>query len=213
MPQWFKNIDATYKSGIEFPGWKKPENNVWHPFYLNRSYFDKACTAYDMWAAKQDRDFKVSALPTYEVNMNNKLDMWGAFETLAYHIDAGKLVTELQRFCGENVNVIKSDVVEVNKEGNNVVSLKLKNGSTHYSDFFIDCTGFASILKEADRVELLGEGRLFTNAAVAGHVPYEDFENECVPYVKCPAVDHGWIWKIPVQSRIGSGLVFNKSST
>ena len=213
LPQWFKNIDATYKSGIEFPGWKKPENNVWHPFYLNRSYLQQGCTAYDTWAQKQDLDFKTTALPTYEVNMNNKLDMWGAFETLAYHIDAGKLVTELQRICSNNVNIIKSDVVKVNKDGKNVTSVELKNGVVHHSDFFIDCTGFASILKEADRVELLGEGRLFTNAAVAGHIPYEDFEKECVPYVKCPAVDHGWIWKIPVQSRIGSGLVFNKDIT
>ena len=214
LPEWFSNIDATYKSGIEFPHWKRPNNNVWHPFYLNRSYFQQGCTAYDLWATKQDLDFKTSAIPTYEVNMNNKLDMWAAFETLAYHIDAGKLVTELQRICSNNVNIIKSDVVEVNKdEQGNVKSLKLKNGTEHHSDFFIDCTGFASILKEADRVELLGEGRLFTNAAVAGHIPYEDFEKECVPYVKCPAVDHGWIWKIPVQSRIGSGLVFNKDIT
>jgi len=213
LPQWFANIDATYKSGIEFPGWRKPENNVWHPFYLNRSYFTQGCTAYDLWAQHQNLDFKTTSVPTYEVNMMNKLDMWGAFETLAYHIDAGKLVTELQRICQNNVTVIKSDVVKVNKDGNNVTSVELKNGVVHHSDFFIDCTGFASILKEADRVELLGEGRLFTNAAVAGHIPYDDFEKECVPYVKCPAVDHGWIWKIPVQSRIGSGLVFNKDIT
>lgn len=214
LPEWFKNIDATYKSGIEFPDWKKPGNNVWHPFYLNRSYHQQQCTQYDLWAQKQNLDFKSHALPTYDVNKANKLDMWGAFETLAYHIDAGKLVKELQRVCSQTVNIIKSDVVEVIKDDNgNVKSLKLKNGQTHTSDFYIDCTGFASILKKAERVELLGEGRLFTNAAVAGHVPYEDFEKECVPYVKCPAVEHGWIWKIPVQSRIGSGLVFNKDIT
>ena len=214
LPEWFKNIDATYKAGIEFPHWKNPNNTVWHPFYLNRSYMVDACTQYDVWANNQQLDFKKTALPTYDVNMANKLDMWGSFETLAYHIDAGKLVKELQRICHTTVKTIKSDVVKVNKDyDGNIISLELKNGMTHHSDFYIDCTGFASILKEAKRVELLGNGRLFTNAAVAGHVPYEDFEKECVPYVKCPAVDHGWIWKIPVQSRIGSGLVFNKDIT
>ena len=214
LPEWFKNIDATYKAGIEFPHWKNPKNNVWHPFYLNRSYHVDACTQYDVWANKQHLDFKKTALPTYEVNMSNKLDMWGAFETIAYHIDAGKLVKELQRICHTTVKTIKSDVVKVNRDfDGNIVSLDLKNGMNHSSDFFIDCTGFASILKEPKRVELLGNGRLFTNAAVAGHVEYKDKEKECVPYVKCPAVDHGWIWKIPVQSRIGSGLVFNKDIT
>ena len=33
------------------------------------------------------------------------------------------------------------------------------------------------------------------------------------PYTTCSAVEHGWIWKIPNQSRIGTGLVFNRSIT
>ena len=65
---------------------------MWHPFYLNRSYHVDACTQYDVWANKQHLDFKKTALPTYEVNMSIMLDMWGAFDTIAYHINAGKLV-------------------------------------------------------------------------------------------------------------------------
>tara|TARA_X000001036_G_C20691710_1_gene809634 strand:+ start:2396 stop:3913 length:1518 start_codon:yes stop_codon:yes gene_type:complete len=215
LTQWFKEVDGTYKAGIDFPGWRNPDESVWHPFYLNRSYFEKACTQYDVWAHnKQETSFKKYALPTFETTMNSKLDMWGAFETLAYHIDAGKLTQALQKHCGQNVNVIKSEVIDVQRdEQGNIESLGLKNGQKHYSDFYIDCTGFASILKKAKRVELLGNGRLFTNTAVAGHVPYENFEKECVPYVSCPAVDHGWIWKIPTQSRFGSGMVFNKDIT
>ena len=215
LTDWFPNIDTTYKTGINFPGWRDPKGSVWHPFYLNRSYFDKQCTQYDIWAHnKQHTDFKTSALPTYNTVMKNKVDMWGSFETLAYHIDAGKLVTQLQKFCHGNVNVIKSDVVGVNRDSSgNVTSVELKNGHVHSSDLFVDCTGFASILKDSDRVELLGEGRLFTNCAVAGHVPYENIEEERVPYVDCPAVDHGWIWKIPTQTRFGSGMVFNKDIT
>lgn len=214
LTEWFSEIDTTYKAGIDFPGWRNPEGSVWHPFYLNRSYFDKACTQYDVWAQKQDMDFKTAGLPTYDVSQASKVDMWGSFETLAYHIDAGKLVTQLQKHCHGKVQVIKSDVVGINKDiDGNIISLELKNGHIHESDFFVDCTGFASVLKESKRVELLGEGRLFTNCAVAGHVPYEDKEKECVPYVSCPAVDHGWIWKIPTQSRFGSGMVFNKDIT
>ena len=214
LTEWFKDIDTTYKAGINFPGWRDPKGSVWHPFYLNRSYIDKAATQYDVWAQKQDMDFKSAALPTYEISKNSKVDLWGAFDTLAFHIDAGKLTQVLQRHCGDNVNVIKSEVVSVNRnEQNDIESLDLKNGKKHYSDFYIDCTGFANILKKPKRVELLGEGRLFTNTAVAGHVPYNDVEKERVPYVDCPAVDHGWIWKIPTQTRFGSGMVFNKDIT
>tara|TARA_B110000879_G_scaffold195187_1_gene263649 strand:+ start:60 stop:1592 length:1533 start_codon:yes stop_codon:yes gene_type:complete len=220
LTDWFQAVDGTYKAGINFPGWRNPEGSVWHPFYLNRSYPNRAMTQYDVWSQKQDNDFKTHALPTYKVSKENKVDMWGAFETLAYHIDAGKLVNVLQQHCeagqrtGADFKLIKSDVIDVNRnQHGDVVSLGLANGATHTSDFYIDCTGFASVLKTPKRVELLGEGRLFTNCAVAGHVPYEDMDKECTPYVNCPAVDHGWIWKIPTQSRIGSGMVFNKDIT
>jgi len=213
LPQWFKHVDGTYKAGIDFPHWKNPKNRVWHPFYLNRSYFDLKCTQYDIWSQKKDLDFCKHALPCYDTIMENKLDLYNSFETLAYHIDAGKLVKELQNICKNTVQVIKSDVVKVNKDLDGfITSLELKNGATHTSDFYLDCTGFISLLKDQKKKELLNS-RLYTNSAVAGHVPYEDYENECTPYVKCPAVDHGWIWKIPVQSRIGSGLVFNRDIT
>ena len=214
LPQWFKNVDGTYKAGIDFPHWKSPKNRVWHPFYLNRSYFDLKTTQYDIWAQKQEQDFRKTALPCFDTIMQDRLDMYNSFETLAYHIDAGKLVTELQNICSRTVRTIKSDVVNVNRdEDGYITSLDLKNGATHVSDFYLDCTGFISLLKHRKKKELMSNGRLFTNSAVAGHVPYEDFEKECTPYVKCPAVDHGWIWKIPVQSRIGSGLVFNRDIT
>jgi len=212
---WFKEIDATYKSGINFPGWRKPGNTVWHPFYLNRSYIDKSITHYDVWCDLGKRDtFQEQALPSYTTNMNNKIDIHHAYTTLAYHIDCGKMVKRLQELCQNDITIIKSEVVKVVKDNEGYITeLELANGQKHKGDFFIDCTGFASILKKQDRVELLGEGRLFTNTAVAGHVPYEDVEKERVPYVNCPAVDHGWIWKIPTQSRIGSGMVFNRDIT
>ena len=214
LPQWFQNVDGTYKAGIDFPNWVEPGRKIYHPIFLNKSYFDLKCTQYDIWAQNQKLDFRHHSIPSYQNTMMNKVDMFNAFETLAYHIDAGKLVTELQNICANTVNVIKSDVVKVNKDIDGyITSLELKNGVTHTSDFYLDCTGFLSLLKDRKKVELLDTGRLFTNAAVAGHVPYEDVDKERVPYVSCPAVDHGWIWKIPTQSRIGSGMVFNSNIT
>ena len=187
LPQWFQNVDGTYKAGIDFPNWVEPGRKIYHPFFVNRSYFDLKCTQYDIWAQKQDLDFREHSLPSYSTTMANKVDVFNAFETLAYHIDAGKLVKELQNICSNTVNVIKSDVVKVNRDLDGyITSLELKNGTTHQSDFYLDCTGFLSLLKDRKKVELIDTGRLFTNAAVAGHVPYEDFEKECTPYVSCP---------------------------
>ena len=48
---------------------------------------------------------------------------------------------------------------------------------------------------------------------LAGHIPYRNRPQEFKPYVTCPAVDSGWIWDIPLKSRIGSGMVFNRNIT
>ena len=40
-----------------------------------------------------------------------------------------------------------------------------------------------------------------------------DKNKEIHPYTIAQVVDHGWIWKTPLQSRIGSGLIFNRSVT
>jgi len=91
-------------------------------------------------------------------------------------------------------------------------SIILKNSQVIEGDLFLDCTGFRQLLQdEPERINLLG--KLFCDTAVAGHVPYKNTTLERHPYVISEAVDHGWIWNIPVQTRIGSGLVFNRSIT
>ena len=54
--------------------------------------------------------------------------------------------------------------------------------------------------------------RLFPNTAIATRIPYDERRSleEFHPYVKNEAVNLGWIWTIPIRSRIGSGLVFNR---
>ena len=59
-----------------------------------------------------------------------------------------------------------------------------------------------------DNVDL--SDRLYINAALAGRVKYEDYRKEQHPYTACPAQEHGWIWKIPTRSRIGTGYCFNR---
>jgi tryptophan halogenase len=74
-------------------------------------------------------------------------------------------------------------------------------------DLFIDCTGFRALL--------IGD---------ALKVPYEDWTHwlpcdsalavqtesvgEAVPYTRSIAHDAGWQWRIPLQHRVGNGLVY-----
>jgi Tryptophan halogenase. len=65
--------------------------------------------------------------------------------------------------------------------------------------------------KSVDRVDL--SDRLFVNSAVAGHVPYQDIQEEFKPYTVCETTDHGWVWQIAIKSRIGTGMLFDRNIT
>ena len=55
--------------------------------------------------------------------------------------------------------------------------------------------------------------RLFIDTAFATKVEYQDKNKEMHPYTDCQALEHGWRWRIPTQSRIGTGYCFNRSIT
>lgn len=205
---WMPIVDGSFKSGIMFPNWKRKGNTVWHPFLTQIEY--QGFTQWDIWAQNQSNPFETHGLPMLSVSENNKVDL-ERLDFYAYHVDCGKLINFMQEKIKNFITIIKSTVVEVKKDNNKIKELILANGDTHQSDLYIDCTGFLSLLKEQKRINL--EGRLFCNTAIAGHVPYIDKQKEFRPYVISEAVDHGWIWKIPTQSRFGSGLVFNRNIT
>ena len=178
LSEWYEEIEATDKLGIEFPNWIEKGHHVYHPFNVRTE--------------------------NYQESLKKRLD---DSSNVAYHINCGLLTTFIQNRIKNKVKFIASEVVSFEND-----KLFLKNGETIGGDLFIDCTGFKSILKKKrDRVEL--RNRLICDTAVASHVPYINESAEKLPYVKCEAVDEGWVWTIPVKSRMGSGFLFNRNIT
>jgi tryptophan halogenase len=213
IEDWFTEIDSGYKSGIIFSNWREPGNDIWHPFFKGNRKIDEHFHLWDIWSLAQELDFKTYATGAYSCSIfHNSFDAQSS-HSYASHVDCGKLVLYLQKKLQDKIKIIKSDVVNVVKVNDDTVDfLELKNGSKIKSDLYIDCTGFHSVLRKSKkRIDL--QDRLFVNTAVVCQVPYKDRPNEFKPYAVCDAVDHGWIWKIGVSSRIGSGMVFNRNIT
>jgi tryptophan halogenase len=211
ISEWFDNIDATYKAGAFFPGWKHKDHQIWHPFLMSPKIEGDICLQ-NVWSRNQSLDFKKHALCLFENSVfYNKVDS-SVIESYAYHIDCSKLVIFIQNALKQRIQFIASDVVQVNYDDNGISSLNLENGTVVNSDLYIDCTGFNNLLnKYADRTELLG--RVFCDTAVCSQIEYRDKDTEMRPYTRAEAVDHGWIWTIPTKSRMGSGIIFNKNIT
>jgi len=207
--EWFVSLDATYKSGILFPDWLENGRDVWHPFFMN-PILENGETMHDAWCKNKEYDFIKYALPMYFNSIENKIDK-NEIGAYAFHIDCGKLVEFIKNKLQYKVNFIQSEVIQAERNDNKISKVFLKNSEVIESDLFVDCTGWKSLLKKQDRNYL--DGRLFCDTAIASRIPYLNRKEEMKPYVISESVDHGWIWKIPVRTRIGSGLVFNRSIT
>lgn len=210
--EWVPAIDATFKSGILFTDWQKEGADLWHPFAYPEFKHLKT-NLLNLWTLNKDKDFFTHGCALYNPAVTeNKIDPTN-LGTYANHIDCGRLVQYIKTKISNKITFVSQEVVEVKGNSNGGIQcIVLESGEEIESDLFVDCTGWKRLLgSKPDTVNC--RDRLFCDTAVAGHVPYDDIEQELTPYTKCCAVDHGWIWKIPTQSRIGSGLVFNRDIT
>jgi tryptophan halogenase len=89
-----------------------------------------------------------------------------------------------------------------------IAALKLADGSLLEGDLFIDCTGMRSLLLG----ETLGvkyqdwSHWLPCNRAVAVQTKST---GPAVPYTRSIAHPFGWQWRIPLQHRVGNGMVYS----
>jgi len=210
--EWFDEVDATFKSGILFPKWAGDNHIVWHPFFTNPETEGLDGSVYEAYSHYKDTTDFHTMSAFFSTSVRNKVDQ-ANLRYYAMHVDASKIVKFLQERCAEQMTLIKSEVVEVSRNTEGYVNkLTCKDGTEVEADLFIDCTGFLQLLQDnPENVDLTD--RLFVDTAVASHVPYEDVERERHPYVISEANEHGWTWNIPVRSRIGSGMVFNRGIT
>lgn len=213
VDEWISEIDAGFKSGILFTNWRHDGDSIWHPFLKGNRQLSTTVRLWDLWSQNQELDFKKYAMAVYESSLvHNTVDLTKP-EIYGYHVDCGKLIVYIQKKLKNKINIIRSEVVNVVTDNSDHINrLELLDSTIIESDLYIDCTGFKQVLGKPKHREDLSN-RLFVNTAVVCQVPYEDRDTEFKPYAVCDATDHGWLWKIGVSSRIGSGMIFNRHIT
>ncbi|OUS32076.1 tryptophan halogenase [Thalassotalea sp. 42_200_T64] len=218
--EFLQATNATIKLGIEFENWKQKGDSYMHAFGGIGKNFP-FCDFYHYWLkAKQlgdksdfwDFSLNYQAAKHHKFSKAAKIDgtnMPGL--KYAYHFDAGMYAQFLRKFSeAKGVTRIEGMVCKVNLNDDNgfVDSIELKDGNVISGDLFIDCTGLAGLLIE----KALNTGYvdcshwLPCDRAMA--VPCESV-TPISPYTKSIAHDSGWQWRIPLQHRIGNGLVYS----
>ena len=217
-PEFVAATNGTFKLGIEFVSWGETGNRHFHGFgdfgediagiaahhaWLHLSAQGKM-PPLDEWsmpwaAASRDRFAPPQALRGEAAQFRH-----------AYHFDAALYAAFLRRHAqARGVTRMEGRILDVgrNAETGQVEALVLDGERRIEGDFFLDCTGFSSLLLGG----AMGVGYrdwsewLPCDRAVA--VPSQR-AGRLTPFTRTTAKAAGWQWRIPLQNRTGNGHVY-----
>lgn len=210
---FMKATSATFKLGIKFENWGQVNDSYIHSFGKTgqESFF---ADFHHFWlrglkeghsADFSEYCFELQAAKAGKFAKNEQSNI-----NYAFHLDATAYAKFLRQYSEERgIKRIEGKIVRVNKSTTTgmITSLELDSAKKVEGDIFIDCTGFQGVLIEQSL-----------------HTGYEDWshwlpcDSACVvqtestgdimPLTRSIAHQAGWRWRIPLQHRVGNGLVY-----
>jgi len=215
-----RQTQASFKLGIEFVGWGRPQDRYLHAFGPVGGRDLGLIPFYQYWI-KQRLAGKVADIGSYSLNTiasrQNRFMRPPKIANsplsnipYAFHFDAG-LYAKYLRGLSEARGVVRTEgkVLEtrLRAEDGFIESVVLESGEVVDGELFVDCSGFRGLLIE----QALQTGYhdwsqwLPCNRALA--VPCAS-AGELTPYTRSTARSAGWQWRIPLQHRTGNGYVY-----
>ncbi|KAB7764220.1 tryptophan halogenase family protein [Xanthomonas maliensis] len=204
---------ATIKLGIGFEHWRDVDQHYIHSF--GQTGTDHWTAGFQHFWLKGRTRGLARAFGDYCLELRAAQE--GRFAHLpqnglnyAYHLDAGLYARFLRRFSeGYGVQRVEGRVAQVQTDPHSgyLTALTLEDGRQLEGDLFLDCTGFRALLIG----QTLGVDYddwshwLFADSALAVQTTSVGAP---VPYTRSRADRAGWMWRIPLQHRVGNGMVY-----
>jgi tryptophan halogenase len=218
--RFLKATKGTIKLGIEFENWSSPNTRYMHAFGSVGKNLP-FCDFNHLFSRAQKLGSKFSF---GDFSLNYQAAKQGKFDKLghipgtnlpgivhAYHFDAS-LYAKLLREYSENLGVqrIEGKVVNVEQhtDSGHVKHVVLESGQVIAGDLFIDCSGMRALLIEQTLNTGFEDWRHWLPCDRAIAIPCESTK-PIAPYTRCVAKDAGWCWHIPLQHRMGNGIVYS----
>ncbi|MGP9802965.1 tryptophan halogenase family protein [Rheinheimera sp. NSM] len=210
--EFMRATDATFKLGISFENWGQIGDKYIHPFgTTGKGSFLADFQHYYLHGLRMgitaplgEYCYELQAAKAHKFAKSDSSAI-----SYAYHLDAGRYARFLRNFSeAQGATRIEGKIAQVQQHVNgDIRALVLQSGEEISGDLFIDCTGFRALLIE----QTLHTGFerwdhwLPCNKAV---VVQTEPAATLPPYTRAIAHDSGWQWKIPLQHRVGNGLVY-----
>jgi tryptophan halogenase len=195
---------ATLKTGIKFVNWNGDNKHYWHvAFNQYNATLPSNLPAYYTYLIANNFDpikFVPQMIEDNRIANSSSIDQ--------YHFDTFKLNDFLLKKCASlEIKLIDTiiDTVNISDTGY-ITSLVDQSGHVHDADFFIDSTGVKRVLMNKLGSKWIDYKQyLPMNHAIAFPTPSE---NDINVFTASTAMNAGWKWKIPTQTRYGNGYVF-----
>jgi tryptophan halogenase len=211
--EFMRATNATFKLGIMFDDWKDVGESYFHSFGL---------TGTDHWSAGFQHFWLHGLTKGHKHSYDDYcLELVAAREgrfahlpedrmNYAYQLDSTLYAKFLRKMAeGEGTKRVEGKIadVELDGESGDISALTLENGTRIEGELFLDCTGFRALLIG----QALGVGHedwthwLPCDSAIALQT---ESVGPPVPFTRAMAHDAGWQWRIPLQYRVGNGIVY-----
>ncbi|HEY9000090.1 MAG TPA: tryptophan halogenase family protein [Mucilaginibacter sp.] len=131
----------------------------------------------------------------------------------ALHLDNMSFINYLKTKAQERGILYVDDLIvdAERKQGSDELQTVIgENGTRYEYDFYVDCSGFRSLLLEKTLKSnfMPYDKSLFTDTAVTGIIP--DVK-KIKTYTFAESMNHGWCWNIPMRGEDHRGYVFSSS--
>jgi len=217
--EWMPQCNATYKVNIRFADWS-PQSGIAsysHPFISQLDTFTQRalfvnCRTRRLGLATHTKpeDFLINGVlaqhnagPLTPKNFPFRMEY-------GYHFDSHLLGEFLATLAKKRGVVHKqAKVVTVTKQANgDIASLITSEQQELAADWFVDCSGFASVLMQQHlgvkfnsyKDNLFNDSAVVMPSKIDAVIPVE---------TKATAIKNGWCWKIPLTNRYGNGYVYS----
>jgi tryptophan halogenase len=211
---FMRATQATFKLGIAFENWGRIGDRYIHSFgeigrrstwMAEFHHFWLEARAQGFGGSLADYCFELQASEAGKFAKADGLDI-----NYAYHLDA-TLYARFLRGLAEPAGVQRVEGriarVEQHAETGFIEALVLESGVRVEGDLFIDCTGFRALLIEQTLQTGFEDWTrwLATDSAFAVQTRST---GPAIPLTRAIAHDAGWRWRIPLQHRVGNGIVY-----
>jgi tryptophan halogenase len=215
-----QKTNATFKLGIEFVNWGKMGASYIHPF---GTFGEKigGIDFHDQWNRLRQSE-TVEPIETFsyaiEACRQNRFEFpvedhseINSTYSYAYHFDATLYAQYLRKVAeAQGLQRTEGKIVSVNQHPDTgaISSVTMESGEIIAGDYFIDCSGFRSLLTGQALQTSFEDWSSWLICDRAWAVPCER-KGMLTPYTRSTGKSAGWQWRIPLQHRTGNGYVYS----